>query len=312
MKENRMKELLVRSAHNPLICASDMPYQANAVFNVGSADLGDQVLLLLRVESRSGRSHLTVARSRDGVTDWQIEKEPLSPGGDRAYEEYGAQDCRITRVDELGAWVLDYTAYSQYGPAVAVATTRDFVKVEPLGVAFPPSNKDAAIFPRRINGRYAMLHRPLAQDGNIWIAYSPDLVHWGENNVVLPLHPGPWWDGSRVGTGIPPIETEYGWLILYHGIKNMPSGPIYRVGAALLDLDEPSRLIAHTRHWLFGPEEPYERTGDVPNVVFPCGGFVRGEDLWVYYGAADSSICLAKGNVNDIIDAVRADPVEAH
>ncbi len=307
-----MKELLVRSAHNPLISAADMPYQANAVFNAGSADLGDQILLLLRVESRSGRSHLTVARSSDGVTDWRIEKEPLSPGHDRPYEAYGAEDCRITRIDELGAWVLAYTAYSQYGPAVAVATTRDFVALDPLGVAFPPSNKDAAVFPRKINGRYAMLHRPLGQDGHIWIAYSPDLVHWGQNSVVLPLHHGPWWDGFRVGTGVPPIETEYGWLILYHGIKNMPGGPIYRVGAALLDLDQPHRLIARTRHWLFGPEEPYERTGDVPNVVFPCGGFVRGEDLWVYYGAADSSICLAKGNVNDILDAVRADPVEAH
>ena len=114
VRENRMKDLLVRSEHNPLISAADMPYPVNAVFNAGSVDLGDQVLLLLRVESRSGRSHLTVARSSDGVTNWQIEKGPLSPGNDRPYEAYGAEDCRITRIDELGAWAL---AYKEIGRA---------------------------------------------------------------------------------------------------------------------------------------------------------------------------------------------------
>ncbi len=304
-----MDEVFVRSEHNPLIEVSDLPYPANAVFNAGVADLGDEVLLLLRVESRSGRSHLTVARSRDGITDWHIEERPLlHPDQGSPYEAYGVEDCRVTRVDELECWVLAYTAYSGYGPAVALATTTDFKRVERLGLAFPPNNKDAALFPRKIGGRYAILHRPRGGEGSIWIAYSSDLIHWGWNEVVLPMRPGPWWDGAKVGTGLPPIETERGWLLIYHGIKDMVSGPIYRVGAALLDLDEPHRLLARAHHWILGPQAPYERTGDVPNVVFPCGGIVRDGELWMYYGAADSSICLATAKIDDILAYLLADP----
>jgi len=298
-----MEELFVRDEHNPLIEVSDLPYPANAVFNAGVADLGEEVLLLLRVESRSGRSHLTVARSRNGVTDWRIDDHPLlHPDQGSPYEAYGIEDCRITWVEDLDRWGLAYTAYSGYGPAVALATTGDFKTVERLGIAFPPNNKDAALFPRKIKGRYAILHRPRGDEGSIWIAYSRDLTHWGQSEVLLPLRHGPWWDGGKVGTGLPPIETDKGWLLIYHGIKQAPSGPIYRVGAALLDLDEPNRVIARTPHWILGPQAPYERTGDVPNVVFPCGGIVRDGELWMYYGAADSSICVAKGKFKRIID----------
>ena len=304
-----MEDIFHRSEHNPLIEVSELPYPANAVFNAGVADLGDEVLLLLRVESRSGRSHLTVARSRDGVTGWRIEDRPLlHPDQGSPYEIYGVEDCRITRVDDLDRWVLAYTAFSGYGPAVAIATTTDFQSVERLGVVLPPNNKDAAVFPRRIHGKYAILHRPRGDEGNIWIAYSSDLTRWGENEVVLPIRSGPWWDGAKVGTGLPPIETEHGWLLIYHGIKNMVSGPIYRVGAALLDLEQPQHLMARTHHWILGPQAPYERTGDVPNVVFPCGGIVRNGELWMYYGAADSSICLATTRIDDLISYIIADP----
>lgn len=191
-----MEELFVRSERNPLIEVSDLPYPANAVFNAGVADLGDEVLLLLRVESRSGRSHLTVARSRDGITDWRIEDRPLlHPDQESPYEAYGIEDCRVTRVDELDRWVLAYTAYSGYGPAVALATTTDFKSAERLGIVFPPNNKDAALFPRKVKGKYAILHRPRGGEGSIWIAYSSDLLHWGRTRSSSRFVPG------RGGTG---------------------------------------------------------------------------------------------------------------
>ena len=305
-----MTELFVRSRNNPLITVRDLPYQANAVFNAGAADLGDEVLLLVRVESSSGRSHLIVARSKDGITDWQFEDRALlHPAEGFDYEANGVEDCRLTWMADLEAWGITYTAYSNQGPCVAIATTKDFKSAGRIGVVCPPDNKNAALFPKSFNGLYAMLHRPSVGGGSVWLSYSPDLIYWGRPEVVIPVRGGPWWDGARVGAGLPPIETEAGWLVIYHGVKHAAGDPIYRLGAALLDLEEPHRLIGRTRRWLLGPQEPYERTGDAPNVVFAAGGFVRDGRLWTYYGAADSCICLATADVSDVLDAVTDDPV---
>ena len=305
-----MKVIFARSQHNPLMTCEDLPYVANAVLNAGAADLGDEVLLLLRVESCSGRSHLIVARSRDGVTGWEVEDRALlHPAQGHPYEANGVEDCRITWMEDLGLWGLAYTAYSEYGPGVGMATTRDFSSVERIGLVLPPNDKNAALFPRKFDGLYAMLHRPSVGGGSIWISYSPDLVFWGRSELVLPVRVGPWWDGARVGAGLPPIETDAGWLLIYHGVKTLAEAPLYRIGAALLDLDRPHRLMARARRWLLAPREPYERTGDADNVIFPCGGFVRGEELWVYYGAADSSICLARARISDILSVVQQEPV---
>jgi len=305
-----MQEVFVRDENNPVLTAEDMPYLANAVFNAGAADLGDEVVLLLRVESTSGRSHLIVARSKDGVTDWRIEERALlHPAQGYPAESNGVEDCRITWMEELGCWVLAYTAYSDQGPGVALATTRDFRSVTRIGLVFPPEDKNAALFPRKFDGLYAMLHRPSVGGGSIWISYSPDLVFWGKARVVVPVRSGPWWDGRRVGAGMPPVETPEGWLCIYHGVKELVGRPIYRLGAALLDLEEPHRLIGRARRWLLGPRAPYERMGDSPNVIFSCGGIVREGVLWLYYGAADCSICLARARISDIVEVVREEPV---
>ncbi len=303
-----MYELFMRSKNNPLITAHDLPYQANAVFNAGAADLGDEVLLLVRVETTSGRSHLIVARSKDGITGWRFEERALlHPAQGYDYETNGVEDCRLVWIAEKNLWVIAYTAYSDYGPGVALATTTDFQSVERIGMVLPPDNKNASLFPRSFNGLFAMLHRPSVGGGSVWISYSPDLVYWGKPEVVIPVRGGPWWDGSRVGAGLPPIETEAGWLVIYHGVKHVVNDPIYRLGAALLDLNEPHRMIGRTRRWLLSPQEPYERTGDAPNVVFACGGLVRGEDLWIYYGGADSCICLATAKLSDVMSLLAND-----
>jgi predicted GH43/DUF377 family glycosyl hydrolase len=300
-----MYELFMRSPRNPIITARDLPYHANAVFNAGAADLGDEVLLLVRVETTSGRSHLIVARSKDGITDWRFEEKALlHPAQGFEYETNGVEDCRLTWIAEKKCWAIAYSAYSDYGPGVALATTKDFKTVERLGMVLPPDNKNAGLFPRTFNGLYALLHRPSTGGGSAWISYSPDLVYWGKPQVVIPVRGGPWWDGARVGAGLPPIETREGWLVIYHGVKHVVNDPIYRLGAALFDLNEPHRLIARTRQWLLSPQKPYERTGDAPNVVFANGGFVRGDDLWIYYGAADSCICLATAKLADVLTAV--------
>jgi beta-1,4-mannooligosaccharide/beta-1,4-mannosyl-N-acetylglucosamine phosphorylase len=300
-----MRDLFTRCKHNPLITTDSLHYLANTVFNAGAADLGNQILLLLRVESCSGRSHLTLALSENGVSNWHVEDWALlHPGNGHEHETFGVEDARITWMDHLRCYIITYTAYSEHGPTVGIAKTLDFRKAERVSIAFPPDNKDAVIFPRKIKDNYVMLHRPSVGGGSIWIGYSPDLIYWGKSKVVITLRGGPWWDGHRVGAGLPPIETEHGWLIIYHGVKEMVYGPIYRVGAALLDLEDPSKLIGRTKYFIMTPSEPYERMGDVPNVIFPTGGFIRGKDLWIYYGAADSSVCLATAPISDIIESV--------
>lgn len=300
-----MPNIFKRCESNPLITTKNLMYPANTVFNAGAADLGEKVALLIRVESCSGRSHLTLALSEDGITDWHVEDWALLHSDDGyPHESYGVEDCRITWMEDLKSYALTYTAYSEHGPSVGIAMTLDFRSVERISIAFPPDNKDAVLFPRKIHGNYAMLHRPSVGGGSIWIGYSPDLVYWGKSEVVIPVRGGPWWDGYRVGAGLPPIETEYGWLIIYHGVKEMVYGPIYRVGAALLDIEDPSKLVGRTKYYIMTPEESYERMGDVPNVLFPTGGFVREKDLWMYYGGADACVCLATAQISEILDAI--------
>ena len=301
-------ELFRRDKRNPLITPRGMPYLCAAVFNPGATMVGDETLLLLRVEDLEGKSHLTVARSGDGVTDWRVETEPLlSPSHDAGpYEEFGCEDPRITYLKDLGKWVIAYTAYSPFGAGVALATTADFQAVERFGLVLPPNNKDAAVFPRKIKGNYYMLHRPAAGTiEHIWLTVSDDLIHWGRPWCILMERGGPMWDGYKVGADTVPIETEEGWLILYHGVKLFAAGPTYRMGAALLDLEDPRRMIARLPYWILGPHEHYEVAGAVPNIVFACGHTQIGDEIRVYYGAADSVVCLATASVTEILDALR-------
>jgi predicted GH43/DUF377 family glycosyl hydrolase len=302
------KEIFRRFPDNPILTSEDMPYICNTVFNPGAVMMEYCTLLLLRVEDTEGRSHLTVARSANGVSNWQIEAQPLlAPGRDHnPFEEYGCEDPRITYLDDLKTYVIAYTAYSPMGAGVALALTTDFQTVERLGLILAPSNKDAAVFPRKIRDKYWMLHRPASGSiEHIWLNESTDLVHWGKPWMIIGERGGPWWDGVRVGANGVPIETKDGWLILYHGVKEFPAGPKYRMGAALLDLEDPCRLIARLPYWIFGPKDPYEVTGDVPNIVFSCGHTIVGDEIRLYYGAADTCVCLATASIQDILDVLK-------
>jgi beta-1,4-mannooligosaccharide/beta-1,4-mannosyl-N-acetylglucosamine phosphorylase len=252
--------LFERSPRNPILTVEDLPYPANAIFNPGAAQVGAETLLLVRVEDLRGISHLHVARSVDGVTDWRFDPAPLLMSEPDRYPEeiWGCEDPRLTWLPERDEWTITYTAYSRRGPLVSLATTTDFRSVQRLGPVMPPEDKDAALFSRRLAGRWAMIHRPTPLRGgaHMWVSYSPDLRHWGDHALLLEARDGAWWDAGKIGLGPPPIETPDGWLVLYHGAHLSASGPIYRVGFALLDLEDPTIVLRRSDEWAFGPREP--------------------------------------------------------
>lgn len=301
------KELFRRHVGNPIITVKDIPYQANAVFNAGATGVGDETLLLVRVEDRRGISHLTVARSRDGIGHWRIDDRPtVMPSPDTNPEEiWGIEDPRITYIEDQERWAIAYTAYSEAGPLVSMATTADFKAFERLGPVMAPEDKDAALFPVRFKGRWAMIHRPVSAfrglGAHIWISFSPDLKHWGDHRMIIPARKGAWWDANKIGISPPPLKTNAGWLILYHGVKTTARGGIYRLGLSLLDLENPCRVIARSDQWVFCPEEDYEVFGDVDKVVFPCGWVVEGDHIRLYYGGADKCIALATASVCELL-----------
>lgn len=301
------RELFARYPGNPVLTAADWPYTANAVFNPGATVMDGETVLLVRVEDRSGLSHLTVARSEDGYTNWRVDTKPTfppDPGLDA--EVWGVEDPRITRIEDR--YHITYTGFSRAGPLVCLAVTHDFRSFDRRGVIMPPEDKDAALFPQRFGDRWALIHRPLSafpgMGAHMWLSWSPDLRHWGDFQVLIPARRGAWWDADKIGLGPPPLRTAHGWLICYHGVRRTVAGAIYRLGLAMLDLDDPRQVIGRTREWVFGPEADYERAGDVPDVVFPCGWVLEedGDTLRMYYGAADTAVGVATASLEALLD----------
>jgi len=299
--------LFERHAQNPILTAAMWPYPAHSVFNPGATRLADgTTLLLCRVEDRRGHSHLCVARSANGIDDWDIDPSPSFPPDPLHHPEelWGVEDPRITFVEELQKYVIAYTAYGKGGPGVALALTTDFRSFERCGLVMQPDDKDAALLPRRIGGSFVLFHRPVTDSGaHVWISRSPDLHNWGDHELVLPARKGGWWDANKVGLSPPLIETPRGWLMLYHGVRHTAGGCLYRLGLALFALEQPAKCLLRGDSWVFGPAAPYERAGDVGNVAFPCGTTLGadGDTLSMYYGAADTSIALATGSVRALL-----------
>ena len=299
--------LFTRYSGNPILSRQNWPYPINSVFNAGAARLpGGDTLLLCRVEDRSGLSHLCAARSENGIGGWRVDAQPTLMANPQEYPEeiWGIEDPRITYVPELEQYAVAYTSFARGGPGVSLALTRDFRSFRRFGVIMPPEDKDAALLPRRINGYWALIHRPMTATGaHMWISYSPDLQHWGSHKVILAARRGGWWDANKIGLCSPPIETPKGWLMIYHGVRQTAAGSIYRLGLALFDLERPEVCLQRGDSWMFGPEAPYERVGDVKDVVFPCGQTIGtdGDIINLYYGAADSCVALATGSIRCLL-----------
>ena len=245
-------------------------------------------------------SHLRLARSTDG-RHFTVDPHPaLFP--DRPYEAFGLEDPRITEID--GVYYIAYKSVSSLGICVSLATTHDFQTFEKHGLIFTPENMDVCIFPEKIHGRYAALHRPVSQNiarKNLWMAYSTDLLHWGEYEYVMGVQPHAW-DGGRIGGSTIPVRTEQGWLEVYHGAT---PDDIYCLGAVLLDPDVPHRVLARGAVPLITPVAPYEREGFLPNVIFSGGATVDGDIMTLYYGAADWVIAGAEVHISDMLASLR-------
>jgi len=297
-------DLLHRWEENPVLTLEDMPFRANTVFNGTPIRLPEGGIgLILRIEGQQGYSFFALARSHDGL-HFKVDEHPVmipAEGGIFAqYESRGIEDPRATWLDD--AWYVMYTAYSEWGPVIALARTDDGVHYERLGIVSGPGNKDGVLFPKKIGGRYARLDRPIGHDvGSIWISYSEDLLHWGDSEVVIVPRPG-FWDAYRIGASVPPIELENGWLEIYHGVRMTSAGPIYRMGTVVLDKENPAKVLCRSCQPILSPRTDYERIGDVPNVCFACGAVIDGDDVKIYYGAADTSICAAFCTMQELID----------
>jgi predicted GH43/DUF377 family glycosyl hydrolase len=237
-------------------------------------------------------SHLRLAWSTDGV-NFEVDKQPTILGAGR-HEAYGVEDCRVEFID--GRYWLTFTVVSQYGVAVGLASTVDWQTFERHGIIFPAHNKDCALFPEKIDGAYCALHRPSGYDMGghyIWMSRSPDMVHWGDNQCVAMSRPG-MWDSQRIGAGAAPIRTPEGWLAIYHGADENTR---YSLGGLLLDLNDPTRVLARSETPWLTPEADYETKGFFGNVVFTNGHVLDGDRILVYYGAGDSVIARADTTV---------------
>ena len=311
------RPLFTRHPGNPLLSNANWPYPINSVLNAGAVLLPDgDTLLLCRIEDRSGLSHLCAARSANGIDKWRIDSKPTLMANPKEFPEeiWGIEDPRITYVPELEQYAVAYTSFARGGPGVSLALTKDFRSFERFGVIMSPEDKDAALLPRRIGGRWALIHRPMTALGaHMWISYSPDLRHWGSHKIILEARRGGWWDANKIGLCSPPIETAEGWLMIYHGVRQTASGSIYRLGLALFDLEKPEVCLRRGNSWIFGPEAPYERNGDVNDVVFPCGQTIGtdGDTINLYYGAADSCIALATGSIRGLLSWLNSNGSQA-
>ncbi len=303
--------LFRRYEGNPILTAGHWPYPINSVFNPGAVALNGDILLLCRVEDLRGFSHLTVARSPNGLTDWTIDPEPTLLADQSSKEEqWGLEDPRIVWLEEQKQYAITYVSFSEGGPIVSLAITRNFKTFARLGGMLPPEDKDACLFPRRFNGRFALIHRPVVRgEAHIWLSMSPDLKHWGDHRTLLRTRYAHW-DGARIGLGCQPIELPEGWLLVYHGVRHTTASQIYRTGLALLDKDAPWRVLRRSEEWVLGPRESYERIGDVSDVTFVTGGLVRKEtgELYLYYGAADDKVAVAVANLDDVREYIMACP----
>ena len=300
-----------RSSRNPII-RRDLIERSNSIFNSAVVPFGDGFSGVFRIDDTERRMDLHAGRSADGV-NWTIEPETIrwEATDDRVAEIQKpfvhAYDPRVTWLEDryYVTWCNGY-----HGPTIGVGYTYDFEKFHQLDNAFLPFNRNGVLFPRRVNGQYLMLSRPSDNGhtpfGDIYLSESPDLIHWGRHRHVMGTMP--WtWQSTKVGAGPTPIETPEGWLLVYHGVLTSCNGFVYSMGAALLDLEEPWKVIARGRDYLLSPQVPYEQVGDVQNVVFPCAALLDGPTgrLTIYYGGADTVVCLAHGYLRDVLDFVR-------
>jgi beta-1,4-mannooligosaccharide/beta-1,4-mannosyl-N-acetylglucosamine phosphorylase len=294
-----------RSRRNPIIPKDLLP-TSNSIFNSAVVPFKGGFAGVFRCDDTCRNMNIHRGFSADGLS-WDIDPQPLT---------FAGSDPEITRLeyryDPRVVWLEDryYLTWCNgyHGPTIGLGYTFDFENFYQLENAFLPYNRNGVLFPRRINGKYAMLSRPSDRGhtpfGDIFYSESPDMLHWGCHRFVMQPQGG--WQSTKVGPGPIPIETDQGWLLIYHGVLTSCNGFVYSFGAALLDLAAPWKVLRRAKPYLLAPSEPYERVGDVPNVAFPCAALCDAPSgrLAIYYGGADTVTCLAFGYVAELVDFV--------
>jgi len=303
--------VFTRYEGNPIVTPEAVP-NANTIFNSAVLPFGGRYVGVFRVDMNDGGPQLHLGWSDDALA-WSINADPISfASPDPEVKFLYGYDPRVAEIEGKYyiTWCNEY-----HGPGIMIAETEDFATFRLIENVLPPYNRNAVLFPRRINGKFMMLHRPSDPGhtpfGDIFICSSPDLIHWGEHRWVFGPRGG--WQGRKVGAGPVPIETDEGWLMLYHGVKITCSGFIYSAGAALLDLEKPWKVIHRTRRYLLSPTTYYERVGDVPNVVFPVATLLDKASgrLAMYYGCADTCVSVAYCQLEELMDFVKRNSFEA-
>lgn len=295
--------LITRYINNPILTKEDIPYPVATVHNAGVIKHRDDYIMLFRSHRYNGRSIIGKAVSKDGY-DFKVDEKPfLEPARDGIfadYEEYGVEDLRINPLD--GMYYLTYSAYSRFGVRIILARTDDFISIERIAPISQADMRNIVLFPEKFNNLYVRLDRPHTHINpwSIWISYSPDLIHWGNSQILIkPQHYH--WDETKVGPGAPPIKTSEGWLNIFHGVYTTMAGAVYRLGVALHDLQDPSHIIGVSDDWILQPESSWEINGYVPNVVFTCGVIPEQDNtIKIYWGGADSVMCVGSANVNEL------------
>ena len=297
--------LINRYKKNPILTKDDVPYPVATVHNAGVVKFGEKYMMLFRSHQFTGRSVLGLAESDDGF-QFKVRKEPFmipsKEGVFSKYEEYGVEDPRIVMID--GEYLITYSAYSRHGVRIGLAKTEDFEQLERVSLITEADYRNVVIFPEKFSGLYARLDRPHSEISpwSIWISYSPDLIFWGESELIMkPVQYH--WDEMKIGPGAPPIKTSRGWLNIYHGVFPTMDGSVYRLGVALHNLKNPSEIIAVGDEWILQPEEVYEITGYVHNVVFTCGAIPEEDgSVKLYWGGADKVMCVGTAMLDDLVD----------
>jgi len=301
-KHYKNVDVINRWEGNPIITVEDLWCSCSHICNAAAVKFNGKYLLLVTIESMRGTKSIHMTQS-DNPYCFTVGCESFISsdltGPFAKYENYGVLDPKITFIE--GVYYITYTALSKYGYRLALAETKEYKKVRKRGFISEPDTKGGLLFPEKINGKYVKLEMP--KDGRqIWISYSDDLIYWGGYDQIMAPRGG-FWDAHKVGPAVPPIRIEDGrWLLIYYGIKDTSGGPIARIGAAFLDKDDPSKVIARTNIPIISPRALHERVGDIFNVVSSCGGILEGEKLLLYYGAANSCICLGTTTLDEIED----------
>jgi predicted GH43/DUF377 family glycosyl hydrolase len=300
VRESELEKLITRFPGNPILTKKDVPYPVATVHNAAVAKHQNEYIMIFRSHRLNGRSILGLARSSDGF-HFEVASKPFMIPSDE-YDEYGVEDPRITRIGET--YLITYNAYSRYGARVGLARTKNFSQVERVAYITQPDMRNVVIFPEKIGKYYVRLDRPHTEltPWSIWISYSEDLISWGQSKIVL--RPQTYhWDSMKVGPGAPPVKTEKGWLSIFHGVFETMAGAVYRLGVALHDLNDPAKIIGVGDRWILEPEDPWERGGYVPNVVFCCAAIPEEDGtLKIYWGGADTVMCVGTASIHELVE----------